>query len=238
MTLKDCIRARTLAATPSAGDSPFVPYRRSKLTLLMKDVFDIGCSRLCSTVVLSCVSPLAKDAKHTINTLEYSAPLRVAMRLASATPLETDPRDPAVWSHEQAAVWIATTSASFGVPTLAATALLAGKITAGLELCRLPEAEIHCRVRAQNLQPAHEASELASKLHGALWTLICDAKTRRRKPNGKLISDEEEAAEAAKVEAAAVAKGLLWKEREKSMAAESTADAASAMAGRMQLDVS
>ena len=232
MALKDCIRARTLAATPSAGDAPFVPYRRSKLTLLMKDVFDIGCSRLCSTVVVSCVSPLAKDAKHTINTLEYSAPLRVAMRLASATPLETDSRDPAVWSHEQAAAWLATTSASFGVPTLDTAALLTGEIP-GLELCRLPEAEIHRRVRVQNLQPAQEASELASKLHGALWTLICDAKTRRRKPNGKLISDEEEAAEVAKVEAAAVAKGLLWKEREKSMAAESTADAASAMAGRM-----
>ena len=88
-------------------------------------------------------------------------------------------------------------------------------------------------MKVQDLQPAPEASELASKLHSALWTLICDAKTRRRKPNGKLISDEEEAAEVARVEAAAAAKALVWKEREKSMAAESTADAASAMAGRM-----
>ena len=113
--------------------------------------------------------------------------------------------------------------------TLDAAALLHGGIS-GLELCRLPEAELHLRVRAQRLEPAYEAVELASKLHAALWTLICDAKTRRRKPNGNLISDEEEAAAAAKAEAAAAAKSALWKEREKTMAAESTASAAAAMA--------
>ena len=54
----------------------FVPYRRTKLTLLMKDVFDIACSRLCSTVVLACVSALAKDAPHTLNTLGCAPPWR------------------------------------------------------------------------------------------------------------------------------------------------------------------
>ena len=76
MALKDCIRARTIASTAAAGEQTFVPYRRAKLTLLMKDVFDVGCARLCSTVVISCVSPLARDAPHTLNTLGYSAPLR------------------------------------------------------------------------------------------------------------------------------------------------------------------
>ena len=232
MALKDCIRARTVASAPAAGEAPFVPYRRSKLTLLMKDVFDIGCSRLCSTVVLSCVSPLACDAKHTINTLQYSAPLRVAMRAASATPLELDTRDPAGWDNTRAKEWLEATATEHGVSTLDAAALLRGGIS-GLELCRLAEAEIHLRVRAQKLEPAYEAAELASKLHAALWTLICDAKTRRRKPNGNLITDEEEAAAAAAAEAASDAKSALWKEREKSMAAESTADAAAAMGARM-----
>ena len=50
--LKECIRARTQASMPGAGGL-HVPYRRSKLTLLMKDVFDIGCTRLCSTVVVT-----------------------------------------------------------------------------------------------------------------------------------------------------------------------------------------
>ena len=232
MALKECIRARTAASAPSAGEAPFVPFRRSKLTLLMKDVFDVGCARLCSTVVLACVSPLSGDAKHTVNTLQYAAPLRVAMRAASATPLEVDVRDPAGWDHALAKAWLEATAVEHGVTTLDAAALLHGAIS-GLELCRLPEAELHARVRAQRLEPAYEAVELASKLHAALWTLICDAKTRRRKPNGHLISDEEEAAAQAAAEVAAVAKSVLWKEREKTMAAESTAAAAAAMAARM-----
>ena len=52
--LKQCIRARTKAAKAGASNDTqcHVPYRRNKLTLLMKDVFDIRCHRLCSTVVV------------------------------------------------------------------------------------------------------------------------------------------------------------------------------------------
>ena len=50
MALKECIRARTLASAPGAAASVHVPYRRSKLTLLLKDVFDHACTRLCATV--------------------------------------------------------------------------------------------------------------------------------------------------------------------------------------------
>ena len=231
MALKDCIRARTLAATPSA-EPPFVPYRRSKLTLLMKDVFDVGCARLCSTVVLSCVSPLAKDAKHTINTLQYSAPLRVAMRDVPSTSLEVDPRDPAGWDNAKAAAWIAGTAREHGVDALDTDVVLNGSVS-GLELCRLPETELHMRIRSQHLQPEHLASSLGSKLHASLWTLICDAKTRKRKPNGNLITDEEEVAAQAAAEAASQAKSELWKAREMTMAAGTTLEAAASMAGRM-----
>ena len=63
--------------------------------------------------------------------------------------------------------------------------------------------------------------------------LICDAKTRRRRPNGNLVTDEEEAEEARRAEAAVAKKNALWKEREASMAAASTLDAAESMASRM-----
>ena len=39
MALKDCIRARTQASSTPAGQKTFVPYRRTKLTLLMKVPF-------------------------------------------------------------------------------------------------------------------------------------------------------------------------------------------------------
>lgn len=275
MALKDCIRARTLASTAAAGEKVFVPYRRTKLTLLMKDVFDIGCSRLCSTVVLSCISPLAKDAPHTLNTLGYAAPLRVAVQLPKG-PMERDERDPALWAHEKAVAWLAATAGKkpddvFGDAPAALdpytsagaadaeasgdsadpTALLGvsgaflpraaadGPFDAeavmpgmsGLDLCRLPEAELHLRVKRQI--PGKEGAALAARVHEALWMLICDAKTRRRRPNGLLITDEEEAEEARKAEVAVAKKNALWKEREASMAAASTLDAAESMASRM-----
>lgn len=81
MSLKECVRARTRASKLGAASDTkcFVPYRRNKLTLLMKDIFDIGCRRLCSTVVIATVSALALDIPHTANTLSYAAPLRVAV---------------------------------------------------------------------------------------------------------------------------------------------------------------
>lgn len=41
LALKECIRARTAASQPSTDVPVHVPYRRSKLTLLMKDVFEV-----------------------------------------------------------------------------------------------------------------------------------------------------------------------------------------------------
>ena len=272
-----------------------MPYRRTKLTLLMKDVFDIACSRLCSTVVLACVSALAKDAPHTLNTLgcapplrahcmhtactrcahgthtahtrrahtlhifyRYAAPLRVAARLPTG-PMERDERDPALWDHQTALAWLAATAskapdadadavadadadptALLGVsgaflPNAAvegpfdAEAVMPGM--SGLDLCRLPEAELHVRIRKQI--PGKQGAALAARVHGALWMLICDAKTRRRKPNGKLITDEMEAEEARQAEAAVAKKNAMWKEREASMREGSTLEAAEAMASRM-----
>ena len=104
MSLKECIRARTKASGPNPTPV-HVPYRRSKLTLLMKDVFDIGCARLCATVVVAAVAPLASACAHTSNTLAYAAPLRVALA-ADAKPMQRDARDPALWSEEQICAWL------------------------------------------------------------------------------------------------------------------------------------
>ena len=227
MALKDCIRARTMAGSAAAGEKVFVPYRRTKLTLLMKDVFDVGCSRLCSTVVLSCVSPLAKDAAHTLNTLGYAAPLRVAVNLPTKK-MQRDERDPAMWEVAKTLEWLVATAGKQD-GAFDAEALLRGM--SGLELCRLPESALHVRAKQQLGELAGAA--LAAALHQALWTLICDAKTRRRRPNGNLVTEEEEAAEARAKEEAQAQKNALWKAREASMQEGSSLDAAAAMASRM-----
>ena len=175
--------------------------------------------------------------------------------------MERDERDPALWDHQTALAWLAATAskapdadADADADTDAdadATALLGvsgaflpnaaveGPFDAeavmpgmsGLDLCRLPEAELHVRIRKQI--PGKQGAALAARVHGALWTLICDAKTRRRKPNGTLITDEMEAEEARQAEAAVAKKNAMWTERTAAMKEGSTLEAAESMASRM-----
>ena len=62
LALKECIRALD-------GNSTHVPYRASKLTLVLKDSFTRQKSK---TVMIAAVSPAASSADHTINTLRYA----------------------------------------------------------------------------------------------------------------------------------------------------------------------
>lgn len=219
MSLKECIRARTVAG---AGDGrvgcndAFVPYRRSKLTLLMKDVFDIGCKRLCSTVVLAHVSPLARDVKHSSNTLQYAAPLRVSVQKTKnhGKKYQRDTRDPALWTRDELAAWVTVTSPS----TRVTVSNLVAENEGGLALCMLPEPEMFRRVAAAfNGEANNDANVVAKTLYSALWTLICDAKVRKRRPDGSIITEEDEAKVKVEAEKALAAKAKLWAEREAHM---------------------
>ena len=201
MNLKECIRARTNASNSS---NVFVPYRRSKLTLLMKDVFDIGCSRMCSTVVICCVSPLARDIAHSANTLQYAAPLRVAVS-AKRKPQELDPKDPALWNHQQTLDWLSTAS-----PEIDAAQLLSNMD--GRDLCLMPEPELFQLVQQQ--LPGDEGIAVGTAISTALWTMIVDAKTRRRRPDGTIVTEEQEAEEIRLNDEKQAAKVAMWAERE------------------------
>jgi len=65
LALKECIRALDNGRTANAH----VPYRASKLTLILKDCFT---SNLARTTMIATVSPGASSADHTINTLRYA----------------------------------------------------------------------------------------------------------------------------------------------------------------------
>jgi hypothetical protein len=254
MSLKECIRARTLAGMgDGSGTEVHVPYRRSKLTLLMKDVFDISCRRLCSTVVLAHVSPLARDVKHSLNTLQYAAPLRVSVHSKrKGSKYEVDARDPATWSHQQVGEWM---SALLGAPEfpsgtqeiVTARSLLSPS-QGGITLCMMSEGDVyryvlqafgafsdHSDISAadgevkssgetppkvpsptSSIDPEH-VGRVASALYNTLWTLICDAKVRRRRPDGSLISEEDEAVEKADKARALAEKAAVWAEREAHM---------------------
>jgi kinesin family protein 2/24 len=62
LALKECIRALD-------GGSTHVPYRGSKLTLVLKDSFTRARAK---TVMIATVSPSASSADHTLNTLRYA----------------------------------------------------------------------------------------------------------------------------------------------------------------------
>ena len=67
LSLKECIRA--LDKNNQTGKSGHVPYRGSKLTLLLKDCFT---SQKALTTMIATVSPGASSADHSLNTLRYA----------------------------------------------------------------------------------------------------------------------------------------------------------------------
>ena len=74
LALKECIRA--LDARKTKGNSEqHVPFRNSKLTLVLRDSF-LGKADLCKIIMISCISPSNHSANHTINTLRYSMRLK------------------------------------------------------------------------------------------------------------------------------------------------------------------
>lgn len=62
LALKECIRAID-------GDSRHVPYRQSKLTLILKDAFT---SKNARAAMISCLAPGSLSSDHTLNTLRYA----------------------------------------------------------------------------------------------------------------------------------------------------------------------
>ena len=210
-TLKDCIRARTLASQPGMGGNTNVPYRRSKLTLLMKDVFDSGCTRLCSTVVLATCSPLASDVSHSANTLKYSSPLcgggSVGVKKGK---MQVDASDPSLWSNVQVVEWMERTYPSLINPSNFVDGL------SGVQLCALPEKEYYYRLKnSGTLCAGDDSTKLAKEIYLTVWTLISDAKTRKRRKDGTIVTKEDEENERLKIIADTKEKARIWAEREK-----------------------
>jgi len=203
MALKECIRARTKASRPGAAQHVHIPYKRAKLTQVMKDVFDVASPRLCATVVLACVAPTARDVDHSKNTLSYAAPLKVAVH--SAPPnLQRDERDPALWHTAQLVDWVAETA-----PCAKEEAKQIVASNSGVQFCAVSESALLLRCASAGLD-----AKQSKNVYGALWTAVIDAKTRNRRPNGTIITEEDEAREKAEAAQALKDKAALWKARE------------------------
>ena len=84
LALKECIRA--LDARKNKGNNEqHVPFRNSKLTLVLRDSF-LGKANLCKIIMISCVSPSNHSTNHTINTLRYADRLKEKTSQNTAVP--------------------------------------------------------------------------------------------------------------------------------------------------------
>lgn len=71
LALKECIRAIDMKKSNS---EQHVPYRASKLTMVLRDSFTKSADKI-RIVMVACVSPGSSSSDHTINTLRYCSRL-------------------------------------------------------------------------------------------------------------------------------------------------------------------
>lgn len=68
LALKECIRAMD-------DKADHVPFRASKLTLVLRDSF-VNRNNRCKVVMIACISPGSSSADHSLNTLRYADRLK------------------------------------------------------------------------------------------------------------------------------------------------------------------
>ena len=81
LALKECIRAID-------GDSRHVPYRQSKLTLILKDSFTSNFAR---TAMIATLAPGSLSTDHTVNTLRYADRIKEKKIGESLAPSQRSP---------------------------------------------------------------------------------------------------------------------------------------------------
>jgi kinesin family protein 2/24 len=107
--LKDCIRGRTLLGLQQlepnvcTKKSTHIPWRSSKLTQVLKHVFETQGERACKTVVVACVAPSIVDSAHSKNTLRYAEMLKLPV---PKTKNQKDTVIPSSWTNERIKEWI------------------------------------------------------------------------------------------------------------------------------------
>ncbi|KAI8903325.1 P-loop containing nucleoside triphosphate hydrolase protein [Gorgonomyces haynaldii] len=93
MALKDCIRAR------SDGEQR-IPYRASKLTMVLKQVLAPG-KKPAKAVMVATVSPTIADVSHSLNTFRYACSLNPIQMNQAQVKTTT----PMAWKEEKIANW-------------------------------------------------------------------------------------------------------------------------------------
>lgn len=118
--LAECLRQQRTAETSTCPHGPVrVPYRNSKLTLLLKDCFidasaEVPASpgTIVKTAFIACVAPLSTDLRYTRRTLAYASSLRelqaVRDRKGPGATADPEVKPPAQWTRAEFRAWLTT----------------------------------------------------------------------------------------------------------------------------------
>jgi len=169
MALKECIRNRALSAL-NPSQHYHVPYRQSKLTLLLKEAFELESMKQCRTVVFANVAPTLADSAMTLNTLRYAAPIK--MGLKNRVRVVPDPKNPSNWSNERISEWVSKASKGAVDPKVLCP------WESGRQLLRIPETEFVERVMKSNEKLGEKR---AKEFYLQLWSKMMDARMVERK---------------------------------------------------------
>ncbi|KAI8621369.1 P-loop containing nucleoside triphosphate hydrolase protein [Chytriomyces sp. MP71] len=168
-TLKECIRNRALAVLSTKH--VHIPYRNSKLTILLKAAFELASDRACKTVVIATLNPSILDTNHSLNTLRYISPLKVQVPVST----EKDSNDPSSWSNATLKTWVSHASDAIDPEILCPA-------ESGKQILKLPEAAFVDRC----CKCPGVSVKVARAFYNKLWRLVVDARTKIRR-------DKEEA---------------------------------------------
>ncbi|KAF5133969.1 Diatom spindle kinesin-1 [Metarhizium anisopliae] len=178
--LKDCIRGKVEADAligTQTKKKPYVPFRQSALTKVLKHVFDPAGTRVCKNVIMACVNPCLLDISASRNTLRYAEMLRVFVPQVKGVKYRSDM--PTTWNNEQLREWI---TANSGSPSVDATVLAPHET--GAQLLRLPAPEFETRC----MKTPGVIHEQAFAFRQKLWQLHVD--TRRSKQKTQVEEDD------------------------------------------------
>jgi kinesin family protein 2/24 len=73
LALKECIRS--LDMKKAGNNETHIPFRASKLTMVLRDSFMMNADRT-RIIMIACISPGSSSADHTLNTLRYASRLK------------------------------------------------------------------------------------------------------------------------------------------------------------------
>ncbi|KAJ5100653.1 hypothetical protein N7456_006705 [Penicillium angulare] len=159
----------TATATGKPSKKPYIPFRQSMLTKVLKHLFDPDRTRGCRTSVLACVNPSFLDTGATKNTLRYAEMLQSSQPTGKAASY--NPSVPTTWSNKDLRTYIRIKS---GNPSISPLDL--APYESGTQLLRVPEDEFVQRC----LKSDGVTKEQADMFYSKLWKLHIDSRRAAR----------------------------------------------------------